>query len=254
MELAVKTFHRQAQIACSQCSLLELCLPKGLTKEELEYFEQAVNPKKPLKKYEFLYRAGEEMTSLYTVKTGAFKANIDSADGQENIVGFFLPGELIGLDGIASGQYQCDIIALGDAYVCQLSYHEFQRISNQLPVLREEILSISSENLTTAQKMLFYIGKRPVEERLAMFLIGLSQRYGARGLSNLRFQLSMSRHDIANYLGMAPETISRQFKKMQDQGLILIDNREITIIDLPKLQAASTSRTLSQIDTSKLKR
>ena len=252
MEQAVNNFRRQAQIACSQCSLLELCLPKGLTREELEFFEQAVNPKKPLKKSEFLYRAGEEMTSLYTVKTGAFKANIDSADGQENIVGFYLPGELIGLDGIASGQYQCDIIALGDAHVCQLSYHEFQRIANKLPILREEILSISSSNMTTAQKMLFFIGKRPVEERLATFLIGLSQRYGARGLSDLRFQLSMSRHDIANYLGMAPETISRQFKKMQDQGLILIDNREITITDLPKLRTASTSSIANQVNTSGL--
>lgn len=252
MERAVNTFRRQAQIACSQCSLLELCLPKGLTNEELELFEQAVNPKKPLKKSEYLYRAGEEMTSLYTVKTGAFKANIDSADGQENIVGFFLPGELIGLDGIATGEYQCDIIALGDAHVCQLSYHEFQRISNQLPILREEILSVSSSNMTTAQKMLFFIGKRPVEERLAMFLIGLSQRYGARGLSDLRFQLSMSRHDIANYLGMAPETISRQFKKMQDQGLILINNREITITDLAKLSDASSSSLASHLDVSAL--
>jgi CRP/FNR family transcriptional regulator len=95
--------------------------------------------------------------------------------------------------------------------------------------------------MTTAQKMLFYIGKRPVEERLSMFLIGLSQRYGARGLSDLRFQLSMSRHDIANYLGMAPETISRQFKKMQDQGLILIDNRDITINSLTDLRATIAS-------------
>ena len=181
------------------------------------------------------------MTSLFTVKTGAFKANIDSADGQENIVGFFLPGELMGLDGIANGEYQCDMIALGDAHVCQLSYPEFQRISNQFPVLREEILSVSSNNMTMAQKMLFYIGKRPVEERLSMFLIGLSQRYGARGLSDLRFQLSMSRHDIANYLGMAPETISRQFKKMQDQGLILIDNRDITINSLTNLRATIAS-------------
>jgi CRP/FNR family transcriptional regulator len=181
------------------------------------------------------------MTSLFTVKTGAFKANIDSADGQENIVGFFLPGELMGIDGIATGEYQCDMIALGDAHVCQLSYPEFQRISNQFPVLREEILSVSSSNMTTAQKMLFYIGKRPVEERLSMFLIGLSQRYGARGLSDLRFQLSMSRHDIANYLGMAPETISRQFKKMQDQGLITIDNRDIKINSLTDLRATIAS-------------
>ncbi len=253
MERAVNTFRRQAQAACSQCSLQELCLPKGLTSEELELFEQAVNPKKPLKKSDYLYRAGEEMTSLYTVKTGAFKANIDSADGQENIVGFFLPGELIGLDGIATGEYQCDIIALGDSHVCQLSYPEFQRISVQLPILREEILSVSSSNMTTAQKMLFFIGKRPVEERLAMFLIGLSQRYGARGLSDLRFQLSMSRHDIANYLGMAPETISRQFKKMQDQGLILINNREITIADLPKLRDASSSSLANHLDASALK-
>lgn len=252
MEQAVKTFRRQAQIACSQCSLVELCLPKGLTAEELEVFEQTVQPKKPLKKSEYLYRAGEQMTSLYTVKTGAFKANIDSAGGEENIVGFFLPGELMGLDGIPSGEYQCDIIALGDAHVCQLPYREFQRISDRFPVLREEILSVSSTNMTMAQKMLFFIGKRPVEERLAMFLIGLSQRFGARGLSDLRFRLAMSRHDIANYLGMAPETISRQFKKMQDQGLISIDSRDITINDLSALRTTVASSISNEIDTTEL--
>ena len=229
MEQAIKSFHKQAQVACSQCSLVELCLPKGLTAEELEVFEQAISRKKPLEKSEYLYRAGEEMTSLYTVKTGGFKANIDSLDGQENIVGFFLPGELMGLDGIASGQYQCDMIALGDAHVCQLSYRDFERVSEKFPVLRQEILSVSSNNMTTAQKMLMFIGKRPVEERLAMFLISISQRFKARGLSESRFQLPMSRHDIANYLGMAPETISRQFKKLQDQDLVSIQNRNLTI-------------------------
>ena len=241
MEQAVNSFHRQAQAACSQCSLVELCLPKGLTAAELEVFEQAVNRKKPLEKSEYLYRAGEEMTSLYTVKTGAFKANIDSHDGQENIVGFFLPGELMGLDGIASGQYQCDMIALGDAHVCQLSYRDFERVSEKFPVLRQEILSVSSNNMTTAQKMLMFIGKRPVEERLAMFLISISQRFKARGLSESRFQLPMSRHDIANYLGMAPETISRQFKRLQDQGLVSIKNADLTINNTTALRAKIVS-------------
>jgi CRP/FNR family transcriptional regulator len=241
MEQAVNSFHRQAQAACSQCSLVELCLPKGLTAAELEVFEQAVNRKKPLEKSEYLYRAGEEMTSLYTVKTGAFKANIDSHDGQENIVGFFLPGELMGLDGIASGQYQCDIIALGDAHVCQLSYRDFERVSEKFPVLRQEILSVSSNNMTTAQKMLMFIGKRPVEERLAMFLISISQRFKARGQSESRFQLPMSRHDIANYLGMAPETISRQFKRLQDQGLVSIKNADLTINNTTALRAKIVS-------------
>ena len=241
MEQAVKSFHKQAQVACSQCSLVELCLPKGLTAEELEEFQQAISRKKPLEKSEYLYRAGEEMTSLYTVKTGAFKANIDSLDGQENIVGFFLPGELMGLDGIASDQYQCDMIALSDAYVCQLSYRDFDRVSEKFPVLRQEILSVSSNNMTTAQKMLMFIGKRPVEERLAMFLISISERFKARGLSESRFQLPMSRHDIANYLGMAPETISRQFKKLQDQDLVLIQNRDLTILNAAALRGTIAS-------------
>jgi CRP/FNR family transcriptional regulator len=241
MERAVKGFREQAQVACSQCSLVELCLPRGLTHEELEVFEQVVTPKKPLNKSEYLYRAGEPMTSLYTVKTSAFKANIDSVDGQENIVGFFMPGELMGLDGIASGRYQCDMIALSDAHVCQLAYSEFEQVAEKFPVLRREILSISSTNMTTAQKMLMFIGKRPVEERLAMFLINISQRFKARGLSESRFQLPMSRHDIANYLGMAPETISRQFKKLQDQGLVSIQNRDLTINDTAALRNSVAS-------------
>jgi len=108
--------------------------------------------------------------------------------------------------------------------------------------LRQEILSISSTHMTTAQKMLMFIGKRPVEERLAMFLISISQRFKARGLSESRFQLPMSRHDIANYLGMAPETISRQFKKLQDQGLVSIQNRDLTISNAAALRGTITSR------------
>jgi CRP/FNR family transcriptional regulator len=240
MDQVAKSFRTQAQIACSQCSLVELCLPKGLAPAELNEFEQAIERRKPLRKAEYLYRAGEPMTSLYTVKTGAFKANIDSIDGQENIVGFFMPGELMGLDGIASGYYQCDLIALGDAHVCKLSYSEFETIADKFPVLRQEILSVSSSNLTAAQKMLMFIGKRPVEERLAMFLISIAQRFKSRGLSDRRFQLPMSRHDIANYLGMAPETISRQFKKLQDQGLVTIRNRDVAINDAVALRLAIT--------------
>ena len=240
MEQAAKSFRAQAQVACSQCSLVELCLPKGLTPEELKVFEQTIDRKKPLRKSEYLYRAGEPMTSLYTVKTGAFKANIDSIDGQENIVGFFMPGELMGLDGIGSGHYQCDMIALTDTHVCKLSYNDFEQVAEKFPVLRQEILSVSSSNLTSVQKMLMFIGKRPVEERLAMFLISISQRFKARGLSDTRFQLPMSRHDIANYLGMAPETISRQFKKLQDQGLVSIRNRDVTINDPTALRTSVT--------------
>lgn len=153
-----------------------------------------------------------------------------------------MPGELMGLDGIASGQYQCDMIALSYAHVCQLSYRDFEQVVEKFPVLRQEILSISSINMTTAQKMLMFIGKRPVEERLAMFLISISQRFKARGLSESRFQLPMSRQDIANYLGMAPETISRQFKKLQDQGLVSIQNRDLTINNTAALRGTITSR------------
>ena len=251
MEQAAKSFRAQAQVACSQCSLVELCLPKGLTPEELTIFEQAIEVRKPLKKLEYLYRAGEPMTALYTVKTGAFKANIDSIDGQENIVGFFMPGELMGLDGISSGHYQCDMIALIDTHVCRLAYNDFEQIADQFPVLREEILSVSSSNLTTVQKMLMFIGKRPVEERLAMFLLSVAQRFKARGLSDTRFELPMSRHDIANYLGMAPETISRQFKKLQDQGMVTIRNRDVTIND-PVALRTSVTHGNSEVDPSAL--
>jgi len=134
------------------------------------------------------------------------------------------------------------MIALSDAHVCQLAYSEFEQVAEKFPVLRREILSVSSTNMTTAQKMLMFIGKRPVEERLAMFLISISQRFKARGLSESRFQLPMSRHDIANYLGMAPETISRQFKKLQDQGLVSIQNRDLSINNTAALRNTITSR------------
>ena len=176
------------------------------------------------------------MSSIFVVKHGAFKAYLNPPDGDEHISGFHFPGEVMGLDGIPDEHYQCDMMALDDAQVCKLSLKDFETVSTQFPALQREIMRVSSRSTTAAQRMLLLIAKRPTDERLVMFLLSISQRFRHVGMSNELFRLPMTHHDIANYLGMAPETISRQFKRLQKMGLISVKGRMIAINDMDRLR------------------
>ena len=176
------------------------------------------------------------MSSIFVVKHGAFKAYLNPPDGDEHVAGFHFPGEVMGLDGIADEQYQCDMIALDDAQVCKVSLKDFESVSAKFPALQREIISVSSRSITAAQRMLLLIAKRPTEERLIMFLLSISQRFRHVGMPSKQFRLPMTHHDIANYLGMAPETISRQFKRLQKMGLISVKGRIVTINDIDQLR------------------
>lgn len=220
--------------ACSECTLAELCLPMGLEREDMERLDAVVEQLGPFHDGDHLYRVGDEFRSLYAVRSGQYKTYVVDESGREQVLGFHLPGELIGLDAIYPNQHQCNAVALDTATVCRVSYSDITSLSQRVPGLQRQMFRLMSRDIVSAQAL---SGDFSAEERLASFLLNLSDRLRARGYAAAHFVLAMPRRDIANYLRLAPETVSRVFKRFQQQGLIGLERREIQLLDLAQVQA-----------------
>lgn len=219
--------------ACSACTLAELCLPMGLERREMEELDTLVDQLGPLREGDHLYRVGDEFRALFAVRSGYLKTYLVDETGREQVLGFHLPGELIGLDAIYPSRHQCNAMALDTATVCRVSYGDITGLAQQLPGLQRQLFRLMSKDIGKAHSL---SGDYSAEERVAAFLVHLSDRLKARGYSATHYVLAMPRRDIANYLRLAPETVSRVFKRFQKDGLISVDRREIRLLDLPKLQ------------------
>ncbi len=218
---------------CSQCSLNSLCLPTGLNKDELQELEGLVQSAQTVKENEALFRQNDPFETLYAVRSGIFKSTIINNDGHEHITAFYLPGELIGLDAIYKKQYQSNTFALDTASICILPYEDLSKLSRKIPGLQQQLLRLLSKELNDANSQILTFH---IEQRLAAFIFDLSTRYHERGYSRTHLNLAMSRQDIANHLNMAPETISRLFKRMQNDGLLKLNRRELIVEDMDKLK------------------
>lgn len=227
----------EVQASCRQCSLSELCLPRGLTDEELTDLEKVVDQHAPIDKNQYLYRNGDKFRSFYAVKSGAMKSVFTSVDGEEQIVGFHLPGELVGLDGLNTKRHTCDCIVLERSSVCELPSIRMEELCQRYSSLHRAMHSIIGKTISEDQSMLLLLARRSAEERLASFLVSLSQRSMLRGVSGSEFDMPMSMRDIANYLGLAPETLSRLVKKFDKTGVATIDKRRAVILSQDKLNA-----------------
>mgnify|MGYP000433202848 CR=1 FL=1 len=225
------------KVHCKDCNLRELCFPHGMNDEELSNMEAVVDQPKPLHKNDFLYRDGDKAVALYAVRSGCVKTMTESANGEEQIVGFHLPGELLGLDGFADGAHTCNALALETSSVCELPLDQLESLCHELPGLQRQMRRIMGKEVNNDHKLLLLLGKMTAEERLASFLLSLSARMEERHWKDSEFNLSMPRQDIANYLGMAVETVSRLFAAFQADKIIEVDRRHITIIDMPRLKA-----------------
>lgn len=223
--------------SCSNCSLSELCLPRGLSESELMELESVVDQKSPINKNRYLYRNGDSFKSFFAVKSGTLKTVFTSVDGEEQIVGFHLPGELVGLDGLNTQRHSCDCVALERTSVCELPAARIEDLSRRYASLHREMHSIIGKTISEDQSMLLMLARRTAEERLASFLFSLSQRSQLRGASGDEFDLPMSMRDIANYLGLAPETLSRLVKKFGKSGIAEIERRRVVIRSQPKLRS-----------------
>ncbi len=221
--------------SCGQCSLHELCLPSTMSGADLARLDRLVQRRRPLPRGTALFRAGEPMSALYVARDGAFKTVALSEDGNVQVIGFHLPGEMIGLDALGSGQHRCDAEALGPATVCEIPFVELSRIAGELPSLQRQLLRIIGRGVARDQDHLEMMGRRHANERLALFLHSLSERYRTLGRPDDDFTLPMSREDIASYLGMVIETVSRTFSKLQDDGVITVRGRQLRILDPERL-------------------
>ncbi len=229
-------FTDRNMISCEACSLSGLCLTHGLTSEELTEFERVVELSPHIRRHQFLYRAGQPLKSLFAIKSGSFKSTLTDREGNLHVTGFYMPGEVVGFDGLSEQFYQYDLAALEDARVCELPMGKLDALINRFPTLQREMRRIGSHKQNSLQQLLLLVAKRPVEERLAAFLLNMIQRYRRRGLTVQRFRLPMGRNEIANYLGMAPETLSRQFSRFENNEWIKVDNRDCEICDELALQ------------------
>lgn len=212
--------------ACGHCSVRELCLPVGISLEDLEILDTLVETVGPLHAGDHLFRQGNRFDALYAVRAGCVKSYIDTENGEEQVLGFHLPGALVGMDAIYRGLHQCSATALDTSMVCRLPFSELSDMTREIPNLQRQLFRLMSRDLENSYSL---SGQHTVEERLAGFLLGFGDRMRARGFSSNHFVLPMSRQDIASYLRLAPETISRALSRFAEESLIEISRRDIRL-------------------------
>lgn len=231
-----KICPHNTNISCASCRLNELCLPIALNKTEIHQLDEIVERNRPLKKGDHLYRQNDEFRSVYAVRSGSFKSYVLSDSGQGRVTGFFLPGEIIGMDGIASRRYANSTQALEHSSICEIPFTQLEKLSHQLPNLQHHFFAIMGNEIAKDQQIHTLLSSYSAEARTASFLLGLSSRYARAAFSPTRFLLPMTRSDIGEYLGLTVETVSRIFTALQKKNLIEVKNREIELLDIEALR------------------
>ncbi len=222
-------------IKCQNCSISELCLPFTLNNQELDSLDEIIDRKRPFHKGDKVFTDGREMHALYAIRSGTFKTFTVNEQGEEQITGFHLAGDLLGFDGIADSEHKSFAQALETSMICEIPYNSLDKLSNTMPKLKKQVLRLMSNEIRTDQEMLTLLNRKNAEQRVATFLVSLSDRYHARGLSSSEFRLTMTRSDIGNYIGLTVETISRLLNRFHKNGLIKVDGKLITILDIDEL-------------------
>ena len=224
------------KVACSSCNLRELCLPIGMSNEQLDRLDAIVSNRRTVVRGDAMFRAGDAFTSLFAVRTGFFKTCVSAEDGREQVTGFQMAGELIGLDGIGTERHTCDAVALEDSQVCVIPFQQLEDLSRELTDLQRHFHRIMSREIVREHGVMLLLGSMRAEERLAAFLLNLTQRLHTRGFASQSLVLRMTREEIGSYLGLKLETVSRAFSKLQDDGVLQVKQRQIEVLDPQALQ------------------
>jgi CRP/FNR family transcriptional regulator, anaerobic regulatory protein len=219
------------KVACSSCNLRELCLPIGLSRPDLERLDGLVALRKAVPRGQALFRSGEAFRNIYAVRTGFFKTCVSTADGRDQVTGFQMAGELLGLDGIGTEEHHCDAVALEDSQVCVIPYAHLESLSREFSELQRQFHKIMSREIVRDHGVMLLLGSMRAEERLAAFLLNLAQRLKARGFSSSALVLRMTRDEIGSYLGLKLETVSRAFSRFHDEGLLEVKQRSVRVVD-----------------------
>lgn len=224
---------------CSTCAFSDACMSQGYDKTALGELHVLVDHVGPFQAGEYIFRAGESFDSIAAVRAGMVKTFVDDSQGNEQVLGFSLPGEVIGLNAIHGARLPCNAVALDTVYLCRISFPRLSLLATRMPGLQAKLFSLLSAEIG---KVATLAANQRTDERMAAFLLDLSQRYARRGFSATRFNLSMARTEIANYLRMAPETVSRVLRRLRDEGVIAVNQREMLLLQPERLAALAVAR------------
>lgn len=219
------------KVACSNCNLRELCMPLELNEDELKRLDDLVAARRKIARGDILYRNGEKFSALYAIRTGFFKTTVAAEDGRDQVTGFQMAGEVIGLDGIVSDHHTCDAVALEDAEVCVMNFDRLEDLSREINALQRHVHKIMSREIVRENGVMLLLGSMRADERLAAFLLNLVQRLHARGFSQSELVLRMTREEIGSYLGLKLETVSRTFSKFVEEGIVEVKQRHVRILN-----------------------
>ena len=233
--------HNQ-RVSCLDCSLKNVCLPLTLETGDIERLDNIIARGKPLQKGDHIYRQHDIFSSIFAVRSGSVKSYSIDEDGDELVTGFYFPGEVLGMDGIGQNQHASSAVAMETSSVCQIPFNYLGELSQTIPSLQQNCFQIMSQEIVEDRRLLALLGKSHADQRVATFLLTISTRKSRNRLSGTVFRLPMSRGDMGNYLGLTVETISRVFSRLQKQQILLVNNKEITILDMDGLRVAGGAK------------
>jgi len=221
----------QLKAACSQCSLHELCLPAGVDMLDLARIDQLTQKRQRVLRHQTLYKAGDPFNAIYAVRAGFFKTEGGTGDGRDQITGFQMAGELIGLDGISAGRHAGSAVAREDSEVCIIPFNDIEALARAVPALQRSLHRLMSREMVQDRRLLALLASGTAEERITAFLVDLSKRLSQRGYAASEFVLRMTREEIGRHLGLTLETVSRTLSRLQRQGTIRVQQRLVRIVD-----------------------
>jgi CRP/FNR family transcriptional regulator len=233
---------RNLKAVCTTCSMRELCMPFGLSSAQLAQIETLVGSRRRLRKGDTLYDTGAPFEALYAVRTGSLKTAVLAEDGREQITGYHMLGDIVGLDGMASDRHASRAMALEDTEVCVMPFASIETLAERVPALHGNLRRFLAREISRDQSVMLLLGTMRADERLATFLLDLAERYRRRGYSATQYVLRMTREEIGSYLGLKLETVSRVFSRFQQEGIIRVQGRDVTLLDPPALRRLCASR------------
>ena len=229
--------NHDKRLSCSNCRLSSLCLPISLELDELDQVSDVILRNQPLHKGDYLYRGGSTFSSIFAVRSGSVKSVYISEEGSEQITGFYLPGEILGMDGLDNNTYRNSAIALETSSICEIPFNKIEALNQQIPSLQRHLFQLMGREITNDQQLISLLTKGSSEQRITTLLLSLSSRNHRRQLSSIEFLLPMSRTDLGNYLGLTIETVSRVFSRLQKQGIIHTERRLVSILEFDELKS-----------------
>jgi CRP/FNR family transcriptional regulator len=216
---------------CSGCELT-----KGLSKEQIRELSKITSITESFERDDRIYRTGDNFKSIFVVQRGSIKTEAVTYDGRAVVTGFYLPGDLFGIEGIGDATRSCDAVALSDAWVCELPFHQLEELCHNNSVLQHNLISLLGRKIGRDDHTILMMHNMRAECRVSRFITIFHERLKSfYGEETKVITLPMTKDDIAKYLGFTPETLSRILTKLSNEGVIRNRSKTIEILDIQSL-------------------